>query len=150
MDASEKKVHDHIARFGWHAQIVTESKEGPAFAYSIGLYRTWQHPEILICGLGYDTMHQILSNIAREIKQGTRFADGDESAEILEGYCVAFRQVQLPHYRDYFGFALWYYQGPHFPVLQCVWPDRYARFPWDDEYPESVRWRQPELWQEQR
>jgi hypothetical protein len=65
---------------------------------------------------------------------------------VLEGYDVVFRSVFMNHYRQYLGYALWYYNGFNFPVLQCVWPDRYARFPWDNEFPEAIRWRQPVLW----
>jgi hypothetical protein len=29
------------------------------------------------------------------------------------------------------GYALWFYCGMGFPVLQVVWPDRSGHFPWD-------------------
>ncbi|OUJ70298.1 hypothetical protein BXP70_24705 [Hymenobacter crusticola] len=32
-------------------------------------------------------------------------------------------------YDAYFGRTLVFYQGAHFPVLQCVWPDAQQRFP---------------------
>ena len=142
-DAAEAKLLADVAKYGWHVMGVTEDDEGPAFAYSIGLYRTWQHPEIIIFGLGHDVMHQMINNIVHEIKNAHRFADGDESGEIIQGYDVTFRTVPVSNYKDYFGYALWFYNGFGFPALQCLWPDCYGRYPWDDEYPESMRWRQP-------
>jgi hypothetical protein len=52
------------------------------------------------------------------------------------------------HYRDYFGYARWFYHGDDFPVLQCVWPDRQHRYPWHPACHESARQRQPVLWDE--
>lgn len=48
-------------------------------------------------------------------------------------------------YQDYFGYALWFYEGPNFPMLQCVWPDQNNRFPWDSEFDAQMVDNQPVL-----
>lgn len=32
-------------------------------------------------------------------------------------------------YREYLGYARWFYDGDGFDVLQIVWPDKQASFP---------------------
>ncbi len=53
---------------------------------------------------------------------------------MLDGYSCMFRRVDPSAYRDYFGYARWYYEGDEFPMLQCVWPDGAHRFPWDSGF----------------
>lgn len=45
--------------------------------------------------------------------------------------------------KDYFGYAIWYNETTDFPALQLVWTDRYDRYPWDAEFEEEYRYRQP-------
>ena len=79
--------------------------------------------------------------MASTVQAGSPAATGD----ILEGYDCAFRAVAKKQYKEYLGFARWYYKGNDFPVLQCVWPDKQHRFPWDDGFEERFRSRQPLL-----
>jgi hypothetical protein len=63
----------------------------------------------------------------------------------VDGY-VFFRAMEKKHYREYLGFARWFYDGDEFPVLQCVWPDKGHRYPWHPEASEPFRKRQPVLY----
>ena len=63
---------------------------------------------------------------------GKTFGDLDISDDIADGFPLGFRVVDDKYYRDYLGYALWFYESFDFPVLQCVWPDNSSRFPWDD------------------
>jgi hypothetical protein len=59
---------------------------------------------------------------------------------------VFFRRVLKRHYREYLGYARWFYQGDAFPALQCVWPDKAYRYPWHRHASEPFRQRQPVLY----
>ena len=122
--------------------MIPEDDEGPSFAYSIGLFRSFGHPEIIVFGLGLDLMHRMINLIGEEVRRGRRFADGESASGILEGYDVRFLHVAHRHYPEHFGYARWFYKGDDFPALQCLWPDKQGRFPSDADYSEPLRARQ--------
>ncbi|XZE20685.1 DUF4262 domain-containing protein [Pirellulaceae bacterium SH449] len=148
-DKDEQRVIDDIHRVGWHIVGIEEDREGPAFAYSIGMQYTFSHPEIIILGLnGATVMMDIINAIGEEIRKGARFQDWHESDQILQGYSCMFRTVPSDVYPDYLGYAIWFYRPSPFPVLQCVWPDSQNRFPWQPDCQTGIQVRQPILAQQ--
>jgi len=67
--------------------------------------------------------------------------------EVFENLSVMLVDVHPKFYREFLGTALWFYRsiGRDFPVLQIVWPDKRGRFPWDADFDERTRDRQPVL-----
>jgi hypothetical protein len=118
-------VRDH----GWHHIFVPD--EGPGFGYTIGLWRSYRHAELVLVGLPSDVVHAVFWAIVREILKGRRFEVGPTYDEILEGYECCFRSVHRSQYDDHFGQAIRFHEGYEFPVLQCVYPDRKGLFPWE-------------------
>ena len=49
------------------------------------------------------------------------------------------------HYRNYFGYALWFYRSDEFNALQCIWPDRDKRWPWEEAFNPHWKPQQPLL-----
>ena len=141
----EGKLHSDVEEFGWHVVLIPEDDEGPAFAYSVGLFENLGHPEIVVLGLDLDVMHRLINLIGEEVKRGRRLADGEVVSGILDGYDVRFLDVARRHYPERFGYARRYYKGDDFSVLQCLWPDRRGHFPTDPGFPESLRARQHSL-----
>lgn len=135
MDASEQKIFDDIEKYGLHIVNVFDP-EGklPNFAYSIGLYKKFNHPEIVTLGLSPGNMKIFINNIATEIKTGKIFTEGVTYSDFVENYDSQFVVVDKSHYGEYFGFARWYYKGDDYPVLQFVWQDKNHHFPWDAEW----------------
>jgi hypothetical protein len=43
----EKLVRD-VSEYGWHVLKVLDEPGAPGWAYSIGLYRNFDHPEIIV------------------------------------------------------------------------------------------------------
>lgn len=144
-DADEQRVIDDVRQYGWHTIGIEDDPEGPGFAYSVGMFHTLGHPEIIIFGLPVDSMMSIVNYIGEEVRQGASFQDGQESDQILEGYRCVFRAVPEELYPEYFGYAMWFYRPASFPVLQCVWPDRDGRFPWHHDFDSQLYARQPVL-----
>ena len=134
-----------VREYGWHVVAVGGDDEGPPFGYTIGLYHSFGHPEVIIFGLDVSVMFAIITNLGDEIKSGKTFDHLTESSEILEGYLVTFRTVERRHYPDYFGFARWFYQGDRFPAIQCVWPDAQHLYPWNPDFSERLAQHQPVL-----
>jgi hypothetical protein len=144
-DDRDRKLLADVDQYGWHLVGIEQDDTGPGFAYSIGLNRSFGHPEILVIGLAVDVMFGMVNGVGELVRGGKRFEHVDESGDVLDGFNVAFRQVELASYDDYLGYAEWFYQGDDFPVLQCVWPDSRHRYPWHNDYPAALRKRQPVL-----
>jgi hypothetical protein len=144
-DQYEEKLTHDVREFGWHVIGIADDDEGPGFVYSIGLMENFGHPEIVMFGLPTETQHAIINTIGDLIGGGNTFADLDESDEVLDGLNVFFRRVEKKHYAEYFGYALWFYQGDNFEVLQCFWPDAEQRYPWHPDAEQGFVGRQPLL-----
>lgn len=145
-DDMEDAVRDNIKEHGWHGMKVPEDDAGPGFVYTIGLYRTFGHPEMICIGLPLDVAHQGLWECARHIRAGGTLGDGCEFWEAFQDARCAFRTVLTRHYREYLGYARWYYEGDAFPVVQMLWPDSCGKLPGDEGCAESTVRLQTPLW----
>jgi len=145
MDKSERKVIDDIDRCGWHVVKVMEDQEHPPHAFSIGLYKTFRHPEIIIVGLKLEMMHNVINSIGADVKDGKVYESGKYYPGLLEKFDCWFNNVPCSLYEDYVGYAVWYYKQSSFPLLQCVWPTTQGIYPWELSYPRDLIQRQPVL-----
>ena len=141
-----KIIHD-VNTYGWHVMKVMPQGDDPGWAYSIGMFRTLGHPEVLVFGLRDASMHEIINGVGERVRAGARFEDGVEDGDTLEGYRCAFRTVASRWYAPLLGFAKWFYGGNDFPVLQLFWPDGAGSYPWDSSYPEDMLPLQPLLYE---
>ncbi|MFC3831331.1 MULTISPECIES: DUF4262 domain-containing protein [Deinococcus] len=145
-DDYDEAVIRNIKQFGWHVVLIPEEDDLPAFAYTIGLQKSYGHPEVIVFGMSLENMHLMLNNVGILARDGHRQYDKNPSSEVIEGYEVAFRTVDQQHYREYLGTGMWFYQGFNFATLQMIWPDREGRFPWDDGFHAANLPRQPPLY----
>lgn len=143
--AFEERCVADVEQYGLHVLKVGAEVDSPTFAYTVGLFRTFGHPEIIMLGLALDMMHRVLNHLAESLREGRRYAPGDVSDEFLEGYDVTFRSVPERQYRAYLGWANWFNDGLAYPVLQMIYPDRERRWPWEAGVTESFRSNQPVL-----
>jgi len=134
-----------ISRHGWAVIKIAAEDHSPPFAYSIGLYRTFHHPEIIVLGLPPDTAHQLVNDVGETVRQGEVVRAGQASAAFLEGYTCTFRRVPPSQYPAYLGRGLHYYAPEAFPVLQLIYPDRQGRWPWQEGVAPEFRSNQPVL-----
>ncbi len=119
--------------------------EHEPFAYTVGLYSSYKHPELLVYGLPRETAHAVLSIAARAAADGNPLNLSEPTDELLEGYPCVFVQVPRDQYPEHVGCARWYYQGDDFPVQQIVWPSNAGHFPWQAEASPAFRAKQPVL-----
>jgi hypothetical protein len=143
--AGEDKCLADIAQYGLHVMKVMGDNEWPEFVYSVGLYRTFGIPEIVILGLRSDVAHWVLNEVANRARQGERFQVGDTLHGLLEGFPVQLCAVRVEHVEPHFGWARWFYDGGPFLVMQLVWPTTSGVWPWELEASDDFRHRQPLL-----
>jgi Domain of unknown function (DUF4262) len=141
----DEKVIADIAEYGWHVVNIFETDETPGWAFSIGLYRNFDHPEILVFGLKVGLMHSIINNIGDGVCSGKTYQVDGEYEELINSYSCAFKSVNPVWYYHFLGYANWFYKNQKYLVLQCFWPDRDSRYPWDPEFNPKLLWAQPLL-----
>ncbi|MFN2596948.1 MAG: DUF4262 domain-containing protein [Pyrinomonadaceae bacterium] len=131
MKKGDEKTRSDVRKYGWQVLGVFEDETGPAFAYTIGLYQTFKHPEVLMIGLELEFMQGILNNIGDDIKSGRRYEAGRAYPGIVENYDCSFQKIDEQFYGEYLGTAIRFYKRRDFPAFQCVFPDMKGCFPWD-------------------
>jgi hypothetical protein len=77
-DEGEAKLLADVKDPGWHVIGVREDDEGPGFAYTIGLYHNYRHPEIIVFGLDVPILWRIVNIIGDKVKQGEMFESNHE------------------------------------------------------------------------
>ncbi|MFZ0885590.1 MAG: DUF4262 domain-containing protein [Candidatus Acidiferrales bacterium] len=148
LSAPDVKVLADIREPGWHVTGVFAAKDetGPEWAFSIGLFHSFGHPEVIVLGLKLNACINVINEIGQQVKTGKRYQTNEDYEDILNApYKCAFRTVERTHYRDYLGYALWFYENDPFPTMQCFWPDKTAKFPWDEGCNAFIKDAQPFL-----
>ena len=144
-DDELKKISDDVKREGFviwnisHTDVADADK--PEFSYTTGLFRTKSHPEIILFGIDR-VRNSVLHRLAMDVMNGSKFDAGCVYPEIVGQVHCTFRRVDDAHYEKYLGHSMQYYQFQYFPVLQCVWPDKSDRLPWQPNFDERFRWEQ--------
>ena len=131
MDEGERKALDDIEKYGCHVIHVMAEDELPPFAYTVGIQRASNAPELIVIGLKQPMAHFILNEYNRRIREGERFSDGQFASGFLEGFNCQFRTVGRSNYREYFGWDLWLYKSDTFEALQFVYPNTNGIWPWE-------------------
>jgi len=145
MDKAEQKIVDDVKRYGVHIMQVFGDEEFPEFSYTIGLYESYKHPEVIIIGLKNDLSKVLLNNVNYDIKNGKEYLPGQFYNGVLDDFPCYFGTAS-PTNQDFpTGFANWYYKDKDFPLLQCVCPTVKGKFPWDEDFPEDARFYFPLL-----
>lgn len=134
-DQYDQKLISDVNNTGFHIIGIEKDDGGPEYAFTVGLYYTYKHPEILIMGINNKVCFEFFHLIADRIKNGTNFIDGKVDKE-LASFPIHFKSIKLDFYKEYFGYAAWFYQSlpEPFPAVQFIWPDRNGIFPWEDKY----------------
>lgn len=144
-DEADERIIRNVREHGCHILEIPDAD--PPFAFSIGLFLNYGHPEVIIFGLESADFGAVINDIRDRAAAGRGFAAGDVCDDILEDGQVAFAEVPLLLYDQYLGTAIWFYYKCRrpFPCLQIVWPDREGRFPWQTGYDIRLKPYQPLL-----
>lgn len=140
---AEQQVLDNVEKYGYSVVHVAESfngpEEEPGFSYSIGLFKTFQLPEILLIGLDHELRHTLIDNICIDYEEGNGLNVGAFNPDIVEHFDCLVVEVEKEHYAEYLGWARWFYKGDEFPAVQVVYPDTLGCFPWDKDFSRHIK-----------
>ncbi len=146
LDASDLRLMADVAQAGYHVVAGAWNAGTPALAFSVGLFRTFDHPEVAVFGLAPPVLDAAIRRIAERVRLGARFESGDVAEGIVDGRPITFRRIVPRHYGAHLGHALWYHGGARFPALQAIWGDA-GHFPWERWFARELRDAQPELFE---
>lgn len=139
------KTRSHIEEFGLSVKMVKSTNYNPSFAYSVGLWERFKHPEIICFGLKTELLHELVNDVAELIKGGEQLQIGVEYKNVFENGKAEFLKIDERNIEDYFGVAIEYYGSNRFDGLQLIWTDRNNKFPWELNFEEEFRHFQPLL-----
>ena len=140
-----KDTELNIEKYGLQVIMVKPTAYLSSFAYSVGLSKTYNHPEIIIFGLSNDLGHEIINDVAELIKKGEIIEIGKIYTNIFKNSKATFLRVDKRNIEDYFGVALEYYNETPFDAIQLIWTDRNDKFPWEENFEEVFDYIQPFL-----
>ncbi len=141
----DNKFSADIEKFGWTVLLIEATDYLPSFAYTVGLWKNYQHPEIISFGLTTKTLHLILNDAGEIAKTGRTIEVGKNYDDFFENSNTQFVNVDSRNIADYFGQAINFYNSKEFPAIQLIWTDRNNKFPWDNEYESEFEFKQPLL-----
>ena len=143
---AEQRIKADVEKYG--CNIVLLECEGylPSFAYTIGLFKNYKHPEIICFGLSNELFGALLNYAKDLIQEGEILKPNQLYPDFLEGYDVQFLEVKKEHYADYLGYGYWFYGNTfEFPVLQLLWPDKKQLFTYEAGFNPNWQFKQPLL-----
>jgi hypothetical protein len=143
---NEEKLSSEIDEFGWKVILLEATDYLPSFAYTIGLWHNYNHPELISFGLTTKTLADILNIGGDLVKSGQVISIGKTYDDFFENSKTEFIKVDSGNIPDYFGYAINSFYGANsFSALQLVWTDRKDNFPWNIKYEEEFKFKQPLL-----
>lgn len=85
-----KRIFDDVAKFGWHVVGVLAGKnDAPEFSFSVGLFQTYGHPELVIFGLPMNAAHGIIATCLERVNEGIILEAGQVRNDILTRHSLA-------------------------------------------------------------
>lgn len=98
----EKKLSADIEKFGWAVALLEATDYLPSFAYTVGLWKNYNHPEIISFGLTTKTLHLMLNDAGEIAKAGQKIEVGKNYSDFFESSDTQFLRVDSRNVSDYF------------------------------------------------
>ena len=136
LSKEDERTISHVEEFGCSVVSVKREKYGFGWSYTVGVFDTSGRPEIITVGLLPDTAHFALNEAAKRLRAGVDLTKG-RHPDLIGNVDCKFRPVDPKWVEHLMGWALWYYDGDTFPVVQAVYPDLQNRFPGDEGFDKS-------------
>ena len=127
-----KKIANNVLTRGYHLINVLGDarKEQPTVTYSVGLFHTFQHPEIVMFGVPKELSNVVLDTLIKTwvIEQKQNFMAG-ETYRGLTNRSAEFTIIPQSLIDTHLTGCRWFYSNNEFPVLECIWGLKSANLP---------------------
>ncbi len=141
----DDKLLDDVKKFGWTVMLIDATNYLPSVAYTVGLWKNYNHPELIAFGLTTKTLHSILNIGGELVKGGNTLKTGRDYNDFFDRGKAQIVQIDPRNLKDYFGYAISFNRTSDFPALQLIWTDRNNKYPWETGFEEEFIYRQPLL-----
>jgi hypothetical protein len=131
----DEEIAEIVAEHGWFGANVSDAE--PPFFYTIGLMKTFDHPELIIFGLEPEEANALFQGLIRDLREGKVYKQPGVYTITLgkDKHQVGFRTVHETQHELYLGFAMGFMRGidsiGELEAMQVFWPDRAGKFPFD-------------------
>ena len=143
----EEKLAWMLETHGWGIEPVAPSDQEhlrAAYSYTFGLEALVGHPELVIFGLAPVAARGLLDLIVNHLRLGGTLPVGEAFSGLRDGDQLSFLlSIDIDRFADYFPTLDDIYGDQEWRVCQFVWPHRDGTFPWDESWPEQLRYAQP-------
>ncbi|CAN5441433.1 hypothetical protein BH11PLA2_BH11PLA2_24390 [soil metagenome] len=145
----DDEIAEIVREHGWFGAIIEDGK--PPFMYTIGLMKTFDHPEFIIFGLEPSHANALFEGLIQNLRNGGAYAEPGVYTVTLGGdeHKVGFRRVHETQHPLYMGFAMGFMTGlgriGELLAMQAFWPDQEDKFPFDAGCELGVYELQPRL-----
>jgi uncharacterized protein YbdZ (MbtH family) len=143
------KAKADILKFGWHV-VAVRGQGGPGFLFTIGLWKSYKHPEILLFAPSEDPSGALkpFTALVKRVAAGETLKSGEVLGKAFKDHDGAVRDVLPQWFPSFLGTAGGVYGNWDFPVVQLYWPDKAGRFPWQSGFDPRLFSFQPVLYQD--
>jgi hypothetical protein len=114
-------VLEDIASEGWHCHLVPRRGSMAPYAYSVGLYQAYRHPELVIFGQDPHTARRVLNRAVLAIRHGEGLDLSRPSEALMDGCQCRFVALRVSAADRRLDVCRWYYGGVDFPAYEIVW-----------------------------
>ncbi|HEY6100475.1 MAG TPA: DUF4262 domain-containing protein, partial [Anaeromyxobacter sp.] len=111
LDAGDLRVMADVAQEGLHVTVVADGAGSAPHAFTVGLFRTWDHSEVAFFGLARGELEGAIQGMVARIRTGERFEHGEYAEGVVPARTVTFRRIVPRHYPAHLGRAVWYHGG---------------------------------------
>ncbi len=126
-----EQAKQDVEKFGWHLLAITGQGDSPGFVFTIGLWKTYRHPDLILFAPGDPReIAGRLNAVAKRVAAGEVFAEGKAYEGLFGKFSGSLRPVRRSRYVEFLGIAPAFYGSYDFPVLQLFWSDEQGLFPW--------------------
>jgi hypothetical protein len=140
------RIAADVRTMGWSVVGVLGDRNEPPWAYTIGLWQSYQMPELVVCGIDLEDACKWLNDLASRMRDGeSLYADTPTYGICGPPQRLLLRQVHDDWMSDLLAQIPLYY-GDRVPVEQVVWSDHDGRFPGQSGFERRLRNKQPMLW----
>lgn len=136
-----------VARQGWTVVSVPAVGPRPAYAFTVGLWHSFDHAEASVFGRDEDEMVEWLETVGGAVKGGRVLLPDRLGDDVLGAEEVFPRPALASWHRHLFADALDFYRGQPVPMLELVWPDIDGILPWERGCDEECVAAQPRLYE---
>ncbi len=142
-----KQLSDCIEQNGYTCMMEFNGGVMNKTFYSIGLWHTFSHPEIVITGMQTNYCQEILYNMVHDIKKGAVVEPNTINYDIIvdtdtdKPFRTAFIHTTDSYREKELSFANMFYFEREYQAVQFIWPDKEGVLPVEPGY--NVTFKQP-------